>query len=570
MAIEPIKGFYVHDEVTDTDGVAKYDFEELENAPNIRELESWYSYADETKSENKRYAMYSSSSIGLVDYAYGDAYKVPLHGSDSIKISGYHDASTWVIYEDADGVFYHLESAPVGLLTDTEVSLPTGSVYLYITLQHGYENGFKVKSLLPLGEVSDLIEIDRNFVTYGTSQNTNQFPGHVTMSRGLDVESARISTTYGNNIAGDISTWDGDNDATFDGSKWSLGTGDTIHKSILVENGKEYLVTLSVNGAVSPSETPAPQKIMFGTNEYEFFGADDANWDVAVEANTTGSITVTIGNTNWSGNITNITIRPVEYKSYPVEYLNNKAIYAGSYNIAIGNGNANLLNGDYNTALGVNAQGLADTGDGNTAIGALAQYEVGNGSRNTAVGQSAQQKIHTGMYNHAFGYASQQMLDSGCWNVAMGNESQRDITTGCNNVGLGRRAQNSITSGSQNIAIGALAGFARGEGEDTSQFPTTTAKDQVLIGYQATAYDNEAQYDNIVAIGSRATSKNNGTAIGTKSRAIGNNSVAIGYLASAIDDNTVVLGNGSVSGLIVGNKRIIFNNDGTVTWETVT
>lgn len=32
---EPIKGFYVHDEVTDTDGVAKYDYDALENAPNI-------------------------------------------------------------------------------------------------------------------------------------------------------------------------------------------------------------------------------------------------------------------------------------------------------------------------------------------------------------------------------------------------------------------------------------------------------------------------------------------------------------------------------------------------------
>lgn len=36
MAIEPIKGFYVHDEVTDTDGVAKYDANELEG--DIAEL----------------------------------------------------------------------------------------------------------------------------------------------------------------------------------------------------------------------------------------------------------------------------------------------------------------------------------------------------------------------------------------------------------------------------------------------------------------------------------------------------------------------------------------------------
>lgn len=38
MAIEPIKGFYVYDEATDTDGVAKYDYDALENAPEISAL----------------------------------------------------------------------------------------------------------------------------------------------------------------------------------------------------------------------------------------------------------------------------------------------------------------------------------------------------------------------------------------------------------------------------------------------------------------------------------------------------------------------------------------------------
>lgn len=38
MAIEPIKGFYVHDEATDTDGVAKYDYEGLANAPAVEPI----------------------------------------------------------------------------------------------------------------------------------------------------------------------------------------------------------------------------------------------------------------------------------------------------------------------------------------------------------------------------------------------------------------------------------------------------------------------------------------------------------------------------------------------------
>ena len=38
MAIEPIKGFYVHDEETDTDGVAKIDWDAVENAPDVADV----------------------------------------------------------------------------------------------------------------------------------------------------------------------------------------------------------------------------------------------------------------------------------------------------------------------------------------------------------------------------------------------------------------------------------------------------------------------------------------------------------------------------------------------------
>lgn len=40
MAIEPIKGFYVHDEETDTDGVAKVDYGAVENTPDFEALKN--------------------------------------------------------------------------------------------------------------------------------------------------------------------------------------------------------------------------------------------------------------------------------------------------------------------------------------------------------------------------------------------------------------------------------------------------------------------------------------------------------------------------------------------------
>lgn len=53
MAIEPISGFYVHDELTSTDGIAKYDFFGLANAPD--DFEPVYTYeVDRTASGAQR------------------------------------------------------------------------------------------------------------------------------------------------------------------------------------------------------------------------------------------------------------------------------------------------------------------------------------------------------------------------------------------------------------------------------------------------------------------------------------------------------------------------------------
>ena len=48
-----------------------------------------------------------------------------------------------------------------------------------------------------------------------------------------------------------------------------------------------------------------------------------------------------------------------------------------------------------------------------------------------------------------------------------------------------------------------------------------------------------------------------------------NNSTALGNGASANKSNQVVIGNSAVEEVVFcGNKKIIFNADGSVTWET--
>jgi hypothetical protein len=49
-----------------------------------------------------------------------------------------------------------------------------------------------------------------------------------------------------------------------------------------------------------------------------------------------------------------------------------------------------------------------------------------------------------------------------------------------------------------------------------------------------------------------------------------NRSIALGYLAKATKSNQAMIGSDQITEVVFcGNKKINFNNDGTVTWETL-
>lgn len=176
-------------------------------------------------------------------------------------------------------------------------------------------------------------------------------------------------------------------------------------------------------------------------------------------------------------------------------------------------------NGRYNTAIGVRAMEANTTGDHCTALGFQAMQKNTTGDGNTALGEDTLYENTTGTSNTAVGAHCLQN-DTGSGNVAVGTSALMNNTTGFFNTAVGNQA---------------------GRNFGTSENAITTDKYMTLIGM--------------------TTCKSVATEL--------ENSTAIGYNAKVSKSNQVVLGNVNVTELVFGAKKIVFNSDGTVTWEAI-
>ena len=403
---------------------------------------------------------------------------------------------------------------------------------------------------------------------FGTSRHKYKFPGKL---RNLIVTSATPNPTLGIEIAPDISGWNGSG-AVWNGSYWELSEGDSISTPITVEADSDYLIVLTVSNAVTPNAEVKPMTISLDEDSISIFGANDATWQVVLHTTNSGSVNLSMGGATWSGRISNVSVKKVTSYIDPDITIETRNLHAYGTNVVFGNGHSKMalpLLG--NTAVGYESQVALNSGKGNTAFGIKTQKSLTNGSHNTAVGENVQELLTTGMYNTAMGFHTQEHLISGCWNVSVGNENLKDTTTGCNNTTMGRRALNSLIDGHKNTVMGAQAGFVRDGVWDT--IASIHSNEQAFFGFQATQY-GAGQQDKACAFGSHACSNENGLALGSYTQAQGNGSVAIGMdsngnSAVATSDDDFVLGT-TAHRFIFGDKVIKFNNDNTVTWETLT
>ena len=323
-----------------------------------------------------------------------------------------------------------------------------------------------------------------------------------------------------------------------------------------------------------------PLRVSIGSEFIDIFAANDGNFTVVLTPPETGTLTISIGGESWWGTISNVQINRIN--SYPPDVIDLNGEYdinTFQTNICTGNGHKKISSHTArgNVAYGLNNQQETKSAYYNVAIGDSNQKNLEQGCYNSAIGHAVQEHLITGMYNQGMGSFAQNALVSGCWNVAIGNEAERDLVDGCNNVAIGRRAGNSMVHANGNTIIGSQVAFGRsditGDGTVSDERATIDGSWQTLMGFQATQ-SSAVQADYLTAIGARAEGAENATAIGAGVSAKGIGSVAIGKdsdgnsaIANRADD--FVLGTAKHTIILAGHK-IIFNQDGTVTWELVT
>ena len=176
-------------------------------------------------------------------------------------------------------------------------------------------------------------------------------------------------------------------------------------------------------------------------------------------------------------------------------------------------------NGCYNVAMGVGAFRANVTGDHSTAIGFRCMAKNVSGDHNTCVGEdSLYENVTTSN------------------NVAMGTHAAQNYKNGGYQVIIGAQGARYLQSGLSNTIIGALA--------CTNQFNE---------GIRVTGLSQS------VIIGSFA---------GTKTDNL-QNVIVVGNGVYATKSNQITIGKASHEEVIIAGKKIIFNEDGSVSWESL-
>ena len=218
------------------------------------------------------------------------------------------------------------------------------------------------------------------------------------------------------------------------------------------------------------------------------------------------------------------------------------------------------ITGSY-TIVGKNSAGGAH--DYCVAVG-YANMTSNTGRKCTVVGVENMQG-NQGTGNTAVGYHSSFRNVTGSNNASFGAEALDDNLSGAHNTAIGGYCLQRNNLGSYNVAVGAYAmngnspdtpGHA-GSGYDAGGHVVDVSK-SIAIGYKALYNTTTGDHDNI-AIGNETSSQLRGKT----------NTIAIGSNVEPTKSNQVRIGNENVIEFVLGNKKIIFNQDGTVNWEVL-
>lgn len=369
-------------------------------------------------------------------------------------------------------------------------------------------------------------------------------------------ENDRIIKLNPANVLGDVtlgSGWSGSDEFAH-----ASGSTDALEFAINANSGDVVIITFDATSVTNEGDIEIgigdsiPIDIYNGTNSFTIgFIYNNGNLKF-------------IPISTYTGIITNVKCRVVsedgtdslDYSCKNVKGLNpSDPDVTGFWNVAIGPTGQTLpvnQNGSRNVAIGLSALRHLVGGHRNICIGTFAGYGMVEGDRNVSVGADSLYGFNVAKDSVAVG--------KGALNGDPTNPTTK--STKCVAVGSYALSGNTGQDKSTCVAIGYKAGFKSSLGNvciGSEAGASNTGTNNVIIGTNAAPESNSG--GNSVYIG--AAAKN---ASGKNPW----NAIAIGYGAVVDKNNMARIGNASVDTIILGDKKLIFNEDGTVSWTQYT
>lgn len=341
------------------------------------------------------------------------------------------------------------------------------------------------------------------------------------------------------------------------------GNGWTINESTIAHsaNGTEDLV-IPIDGKIRDKYIVEFDS-SFYQEEFVTVGTDEKN--LSFVYNGTSHIVIPVEIISKA----EIIIRPYNKKQFELSNISIRKIqssgteYSLNYISAVTTNNRENY-GNRNVLIGYDSATHAIGSTRLVAIGNAVLKNLIAGHRNIGIGGSALQNLENGDENIAVGADAGIYMQTGKSNIVIGIGACANGRSLDCNIALGKYALSGVTDGEAKdcIALGRMAGY-QNQGDNniyignTAGYSNKTGNNNVFVGADTT-YSATGDYN--VFLGSGAYT----TAAGAK------DSIGIGHAARPSKSNQMVLGGTMITEVVFcGNKKINFNADGTVTWESI-
>lgn len=516
--------------------------------------------------------------------------KFDVRGSSKVKVSGFNHHTTTAsacyplmaeLGTDGTTVLAVHETGSDQRYTDEEFTLNAATAYILVGDKGTYSPAAKKQVQVLdiytkteadeiIGDLDDLQTSDKSNLVAAINEAAQSGGGG-----GGDVSSCvrkmLIKTIYvGDNLLGST---------VGSGAGWTYNNGSYTHTSgntaplvfaLATTSGKKYIAKISVSSTSGFIEESLLVSIGDGKLCDLYNGS--ANFVVGLVSDG-GYLKITPGSA-YTGTISSVELMEI-----------NEGEVGTAMTISLDNVSAgtdfNNITGWYNAAIGGNDALQANiNGSRNIAIGVHSLMALKSGERNIGIGTFSMKNMVYGLRNIAIGADSMMYVTGAEDNVAIGKATFDNASGGDNpkqNVAIGSRAmQTNQDNAQKNVAIGYDAGRSAQDCNVCVGWRAgyNATSNNVYVGHNAGFHDSGA---NNVYIGYNTyygtATRSNNVFIGYDTHPTNQdsvqNSIAIGAGVVINESNTCKIGNSSVATFILGNKKLVFNNDNTVSWEAV-